>query len=311
MAAAARRPAYCAESLILHRPRASPPGFEALKIIATIEEIRALLARQRGAGKSIGLVPTMGYFHQGHLSLMRRCRERDDVVVVSLFVNPTQFGAGEDYQEYPRDLDRDAAMARAVGADVVFAPSDSEMYPAGDATFVEVTGDLTAGLCGAYRPGHFRGVATVVTKLFNIVRPDRAYFGEKDYQQLLVVRRLAADLRLPLEVIGLPTVRESDGLAMSSRNVRLGPREREAATVLYRALLKARELAEQGTRDAGAILARVRETITQEPLAKLQYAELRDPETLAPVERVERPALLALAAHIGGTRLIDNIIIGG
>ena len=282
-----------------------------MKVIATIEEIRALLARQRGAGKSIGLVPTMGYFHQGHLSLMRRCRERDDVVVVSLFVNPTQFGAGEDYQEYPRDLDRDAAMARAVGADVVFAPSDSEMYPAGDATFVEVTGDLTAGLCGAYRPGHFRGVATVVTKLFNIVQPDRAYFGEKDYQQLLVVRRLAADLRLPLEVIGLPTVREPDGLAMSSRNVRLGPREREAATVLYRALLKARELAEHGTRDAGAILARVRETITQEPLAKLQYAELRDLETLAPVERVERPALLALAAHIGGTRLIDNIIIGG
>ncbi|UCH34479.1 MAG: pantoate--beta-alanine ligase [Armatimonadota bacterium] len=282
-----------------------------MRIITSVAELRELLAQARGAGKSIGLVPTMGYFHEGHLSLMRQCRESDDVVVVSLFVNPTQFGPGEDYEEYPRDPERDAAMAQEVGVDVLFTPSAAEMYPPGDATFVEVTGELTAVLCGARRPGHFRGVATVVTKLFNIVRPNRAYFGEKDYQQLLVVRRLTQDLRLPVEIVAVRTVREPDGLAMSSRNTRLGPKEREAATVLYRSLRAAQELASSGARDAQQILARVREIVAAEPLATLQYAELRDAETLAPVEHIAGRAVLALAAHVGGVRLIDNLIIAG
>jgi len=231
--------------------------------------------------------------------------------VVSLFVNPTQFGAGQDYLEYPRDLERDSRLAQEVGVDVLFAPPESEMYAAGNSTFVEVTGELTNCLCGAYRPGHFRGVATVVTKLFNIVQPDRAYFGEKDYQQLLIVRRLARDLKIPVEIIAVPTAREPDGLAMSSRNTCLAAEERQAATVLYRSLEQARELAASGMSEADDILARVREMIEQQPLVELQYAELRDPETLAPVERVRGPALLALAAYVGGTRLIDNMIIGG
>jgi len=290
---------------------AMPGKSASMMIVRAIKELRALLSAQRSAGKTIGLVPTMGFFHDGHLTLMRRCRERDGVVVVSLFVNRTQFGPGEDYQEYPRDFERDTRMAQAEGVDLLFAPTEHEMYPAGDATFIEVAGDLTARLCGAYRPAHFRGVATVVTKLFSIVEPDRAYFGEKDYQQLLVVRRLVRDLAIPVEIIAVPTVREPDGLAMSSRNSRLGPRERQAATVLYRSLLKAQALVRGGIRDASQIVAQVRDSIAQEPLVRLQYAELADPETLAPVERVAGPALLALAAHVGGIRLIDNIIIGG
>jgi pantoate--beta-alanine ligase len=286
-------------------------GTHPVELIATVRDIGATLAQHRAAGKSIGLVPTMGAFHDGHLALMRRSRERDDMVVVSLFVNPTQFGPAEDYQQYPRDVDRDSCMAADVGVDVLFAPSVDEMYPPGDSTFVEVTGELTARLCGAYRPGHFRGVTTVVAKLFNIVEPDRAYFGEKDYQQLLVVRRMARDLGFPLEVVSVPTVREPDGVAMSSRNAQLGPQERDAATILYRSLCKARELAAAGVRDGEAILRAVREVITREPLVKLQYAEISDPETLAPVERVAGPALLALAAYVGGVRLIDNVIIGG
>jgi len=280
-----------------------------LKVVGGVEEIRSLLCAERRAGRSVGLVPTMGFFHEGHLSLMRCSRELDHVVVVSLFVNPTQFGAGEDYLQYPRDLDRDASMAAGVGVDLLFAPSVPEMYPPGDATFVELTGELTARLCGAYRPGHFRGVATVVTKLFNIVRPDRAYFGEKDYQQLLVVRRLARDLHLGMEIVSVPTVREPDGLAMSSRNTRLAGDERRAAAVLYRSLRAAQEAVGSGVRDIDRILTQVRETIAQEPLVRLQYAELCDPETLAPVEHVNGPTLLALAAHVGGTRLIDNIIL--
>jgi len=252
----------------------------------------------------------MGFFHEGHLTLMRRSRDRDGVVVVSLFVNPTQFGPGEDYEVYPRDFDRDASMAQTERVDLLFAPSVVEMYPPGDATSVEVTGDLTARLCGAYRPGHFRGVTTVVAKLFNIVQPDRAYFGEKDYQQLLVVRRMAQDLRLPVDIIAVPIVREPDGLAMSSRNTRLNAQERQAATVLHRALEKGREVHRNGTRDADAILAQVRSMIAEERSVKVQYAELSDAESLAPIERVEGRAVLALAAYVGGTRLIDNIILG-
>jgi len=280
-----------------------------VELVTTVRDVSATLSQHRAAGKSIGLVPTMGSFHEGHLTLMRRARERDGVVVVSLFVNPTQFGPAEDYAQYPRDLDRDSCMAADVGVDVLFTPSVDEMYAPGDSTFVEVTGELTARLCGAYRPGHFRGVTTVVAKLFNIVQPDRAYFGEKDYQQLLVVRRMARDLGFPLEIVPVPTVREPDGVAMSSRNTRLGPRERTAATALYRSLLKAQELAAAGLRDGEGILSAVRESIAQEPLVKLQYVELVDPDTLAPVERVDGPALLALAAYVGGIRLIDNMIL--
>ena len=282
-----------------------------MELVTTVHDVRATLAEHRAAGKSIGLVPTMGAFHEGHLSLMRRSRERDGVVVVSLFVNPTQFGPGEDYEQYPRDLDRDSCMAADAGVDILFTPSADEMYPPGDSTFVEVTGDLTARLCGAYRPGHFRGVTTVVAKLFNIVQPDRAYFGEKDYQQFLVIRRMARDLGFPLEIVSVPTVREPDGVAMSSRNTRLGPQERQAATALYRSLLKAQALAAAGLRDGEGILSAVRESMAQEPLVKLQYVELADPDTLAPVERLDRAALLALAAHVGGVRLIDNIVLAG
>jgi pantoate--beta-alanine ligase len=281
-----------------------------LNTFGTVEELRSILARQRRASKSVGLVPTMGFFHEGHRALMRRSRERDGIVVVSLFVNPTQFGPGEDYEEYPRDLDRDARMAESVGVDLLFAPTAVEMYPPGDATFVEVTGDLTARLCGSYRPGHFRGVTTVVAKLLDIVQPDRAYFGEKDYQQLLVVRRMVKDLRLPVDIVSVPIVREPDGLAMSSRNTRLSAQDRRAATVLHRALQRAQEMTRSGARDADAILGEVRGLIATEPLVTLQYAELSDPETLAPMDRVEGRALLALAAYVGGIRLIDNVSIG-
>jgi pantoate--beta-alanine ligase len=281
-----------------------------LNTFGTVEELRSILAQQRRASKSVGLVPTMGFFHEGHRALMRRSRERDGIVVVSLFVNPTQFGPGEDYEEYPRDLDRDARMAESVGVDLLFAPTAVEMYPPGDATFVEVTGDLTARLCGSYRPGHFRGVTTVVAKLLDIVQPDRAYFGEKDYQQLLVVRRMVKDLRLPVDIVSVPIVREPDGLAMSSRNTRLSAQDRRAATVLHRALQRAQEMTRSGARDADAILGEVRGLIATEPLVTLQYAELSDPETLAPMDRVEGRALLALAAYVGGIRLIDNVSIG-
>ncbi|HUT74049.1 MAG TPA: pantoate--beta-alanine ligase [Armatimonadota bacterium] len=282
-----------------------------MQMVATVQALRVLLAAPRGAGKTIGLVPTMGSFHDGHLSLMRASRERDDVVVVSLFVNPTQFGPGDDYLEYPRDLERDARMADEAGAHLLFAPPEDEMYPPGDATLVEVTGDLTDRLCGAFRPGHFRGVATVVAKLLGIVQPHRAYFGEKDYQQLMVVRRLVADLHLPVEIVGVATVREPDGLAMSSRNRYLSPPEREAATVLYRSLAQARELVRAGVREAGEVLARARETIVREPLVKLQYLEAADAGSLAPVERICGPTVLALAAYVGNTRLIDNVIVEG
>jgi pantoate--beta-alanine ligase len=240
---------------------------------------------------------------------MRRARAECGYVVVSIFVNPTQFPPGEDFERYPRDLEGDLAKAAQVGVDLIFAPPTSEIYPPGDSTFVEVTGPLVECLCGPHRPGHFRGVATVCAKLFNIVAPDRAYFGEKDYQQLLVIRRMVEDLRLPLEIVPMPTVREPDGLAMSSRNQYLSAEERRAAAVLYRALSAARERARAGERDATALVAAVRQATEAEPLVRLQYVELRDAETLAEIRRLDRPAVLALAAFVGAARLIDNILI--
>jgi pantoate--beta-alanine ligase len=264
-------------------------------------------ARHEMAG-SVGLVPTMGALHEGHLSLVRHARAHDDTVVASIFVNPTQFGPGEDYARYPRDPDRDLALLRDLGTDLVFMPPAEDVYPEGFDTYVQVE-KLTQRLEGTHRPGHFRGVATVVTKLFNVVQPHHAYFGQKDAQQLAVIRRLARDLDLPVEVVGLPTVREPDGLAMSSRNMYLSPEERQAAIVLYRSLEAAQELWRSGVRDAARIRDRMSEVLAAEALARIDYVSVADAETLAELETVDRPALVSLAVRIGETRLIDNVTL--
>jgi len=278
-----------------------------MQTLCTAAQLRTCLAPVRRAGQSIGLVPTMGCFHQGHLALMREARRQEGVVVVSLFVNPTQFGPQDDLARYPRDPEGDARAAAGVGVDVLFTPSEQEMYGPADSTWVTVTGTLVEGLCGPHRPGHFRGVATVVCKLFGLVQPDRAYFGEKDYQQLQVIRHMTADLKLPIEIVPVPTVREADGLAMSSRNAYLDPQERAAAPILYRALQAARQAVEHRERMGRGIVARASEIIAQEPRLKLQYLELVDADTLAPLPRLDRPGVLAVAAYLGTTRLIDNI----
>ncbi|HOQ30401.1 MAG TPA: pantoate--beta-alanine ligase [Armatimonadota bacterium] len=279
-----------------------------MSVTERIEELRSLLAPARREGRSIGFVPTMGYLHAGHLTLMQRAREENDVVVASIFVNPLQFGPKEDYQRYPRDLARDAELAREAGVDFIFAPSVEEMYPQEMLAQVDVA-RITDRLEGAARPGHFRGVATVVAKLFNIVQPDRAYFGQKDYQQLLVIRRMVRDLSYPIEVVAVPTVREEDGLAMSSRNSYLNPQERQAATVLIRALRLGRERIESGERNAQRVRTAMQELIAQEPLARLEYLSIADPETLCEQETITAPAFLSLAVFIGKTRLIDNLLI--
>jgi pantoate--beta-alanine ligase len=276
-----------------------------MRVITTVAEMRR--ARQEMAG-SLGLVPTMGALHEGHLSLVRYARAHDDTVVASIFVNPTQFGPGEDYARYPRDPDRDLALLRDLGTDFVFMPPAEEMYSEGFDTYVQVE-RLTQVLEGAHRSGHFRGVATVVAKLFNIVQPHRAYFGQKDAQQLAVIRRLTRDLDLPVEVVGLPTVREPDGLAMSSRNAYLSPEERKAAVVLYRSLEAAQELWRFGVRDASRIRQRMNEVLAAEPLARIDYVSVADAETLEELETLDRPALVSLAVRIGGTRLIDNVTL--
>ena len=277
-------------------------------ILHTVHETREFIGLARGEGKTIGLVPTMGCFHEGHLSLMRRAREENGFVVVSLFVNPTQFGPSEDFREYPRDLDCDARLAEEVGVDLIFNPSVEEMYPEGYQTCVEV-GKLSEGLCGASRPGHFRGVATVVLKLFNIVQPDRAYFGRKDYQQLKVIERMVRDLNLPVEIVGMPIVREPDGLAMSSRNAYLSPEEREAALALSKSLSYAQGLLGKGIVSGEELRRRVEEFIQRETLARIDYVAVVDPETLDRLAEVKDEAVLALAVRIGGTRLIDNALL--
>ncbi len=274
----------------------------------TIPEIRKYLKEQRGRGHLIGLVPTMGYLHEGHLTLMRRAKEQCQTVVISIFVNPLQFGPQEDFAQYPRDLERDIALAGKVGVDAVFAPEGEEMFPPGFCTYVEVE-RLTDKLCGALRPGHFRGVATIVTKLFNIIQPDYAYFGQKDAQQALVIRRMVADLDMNLELITVPTVRESSGLAMSSRNSFLSEEEKAAATVLYRSLEEARRAVASGERDVEKLRRLVSELIGQERLATLCYAEIYSLPELAPLQTLQGQALLAVSVRIGKTRLIDNIIL--
>jgi pantoate--beta-alanine ligase len=278
--------------------------------IVGIDEMRAWCDDARRRDATVALVPTMGYFHEGHRSLMRAARAANDVVVVSVFVNPLQFGPAEDLDAYPRDLDGDAAIARAEGVDVLFVPSVAEMYPRPPLTNVHVDG-LTRGLCGASRPTHFDGVATVVTKLFSIVGPSRAYLGRKDAQQLAVVRRMTDDLNLPVEVVGCPLVREPDGVAMSSRNAYLSDDERTAAVVLVRALEHAADAVRAGERDAAVLRRTIASEVDAERLATLDYVDVVDGLELSPVDRLEdgRDVLVALAARLGKTRLIDNMTV--
>jgi len=277
-----------------------------MHLFRTSAELRVWRSQQ--ASRSVGFVPTMGYLHEGHLALVRRARAENETVVVSIFVNPLQFGPQEDYDRYPRDLDRDLYLLEREGVDAVFAPSVSEMYPSGFSTAVVVTGPIAERLEGEARPGHFRGVATVVTRLFGLVQPQRAYFGWKDAQQVLVVQRLVQDLALPVDIVPLPTVREADGLAMSSRNVYLSPEERVAASAIPRGLFAALERFRSGERAAAALRELVRRTLTTTPV-RLEYVSVSDLETFQEVEYVERPALLLVAAWIGTTRLIDNVLL--
>jgi pantoate--beta-alanine ligase len=280
-----------------------------MHIVETIKEMQEIAMATRREGQRIAFVPTMGYLHDGHASLMREGRQRGDLLVASIFVNPAQFGVGEDFESYPRDLENDSAIAAAAGVDIIFAPTAREMYPAGYQTWVDVE-RITLPLCGASRPGHFRGVTTVVTKLFNAVLPHVALFGKKDFQQLAVIRRMTSDLNMALEIVGMPIVREADGLAMSSRNAYLSADERQSALCLSRAINRAREQYRQETTEVAALRAGVLSLIGAEPQAVIDYAEFRDGGTLEEVTNAGENTLLALAVNIGKTRLIDNCILG-
>jgi pantoate--beta-alanine ligase len=274
-----------------------------MHVVKTVLEARA--SRQKLKG-TVGFVPTMGYLHEGHLALVRQAKIENSAVIVSIYVNPTQFGPREDLGAYPRDLDRDLELLRKEGTDIVFVPPDDEMYPHEYSSWVDVE-KVTERLEGAFRPGHFRGVATVVAKLFNIVQPTRAYFGQKDAQQVVVIKRMAADLNMNLEVVVVPTVRESDGLAMSSRNMYLSPKERQAATILFKALTLAQRLWRSGDRDTENIRRQMTALIQKEPLAQIDYVSIADAETLEELNSLDRPAVASLAVRIGKTRLIDNM----
>ncbi|MFZ2948010.1 MAG: pantoate--beta-alanine ligase [Desulfuromonadaceae bacterium] len=280
-----------------------------MKIINSIVHMQALAIAPEREGRRIAFVPTMGYLHEGHASLLREGRKRGDVLVLSIFVNPIQFGQNEDLDSYPRNMDRDCQIADACGVDIVFIPTAAEMYPDDFQTGVTVR-DVSLPLCGASRPGHFDGVATVVTKLFNIVRPDVALFGRKDYQQLAVIRRMTADLNMPVEIVGMPIVREADSLAMSSRNAYLSPVERQSALCLSRAVKRARELFAAGERSVAVLAGETRAVIEQEAAAVVDYVEFRDGATLHEVDVADDSTLLALAVKIGRTRLIDNTVLG-
>jgi pantoate--beta-alanine ligase len=273
----------------------------------TVETIAGYRKIRSQLYEPIGFVPTMGYLHEGHLSMVRRAREDNGTVVVSIFVNPTQFGPGEDFKGYPRDTERDLATLEPY-TDIVFLPSSEELYPSEYNSWVDIEG-ITDVLEGARRPGHFRGVATVCTKLFNIVQPTRVYFAQKDAQQLLVIKKMVKELNMPLEIVTCPTVREPDGLAMSSRNTYLNEEQRQAATVLYRALRLAEQLYSGGERDANTLRRRLTEMIEGEPLAEIDYVSVADAETLKELDRIEKKALVSLAVKIGKTRLIDNLVI--
>ncbi len=277
-----------------------------MKVIETIAEMKKIRLK---LVEPVGLVPTMGYLHEGHLSLARQARIENSSVVVSIFVNPTQFGPHEDFKQYPRDPERDLALLEKEKADIVFMPSVAEMYPPQFSSWVEVE-KITGRLEGASRPGHFRGVATVVAKLFNIVQPTRAYFGQKDAQQAVVIKKMVADLNMHLEIVAVPTVREPDGLAMSSRNIYLNPEERQAALVLHNSLCLAQRFYSQGETDAQAIRQQMTALIQKEPLAAIDYVSIADPETLEELDKVNAQALVSLAIKIGKTRLIDNVVVG-
>ena len=274
-----------------------------MQVIETIAELRAL--RQQ-LSDAVGFVPTMGYLHQGHLALVKRARTENSTVVVSIYVNPAQFGLREDFAGYPRELNRDLELLHTEKADVIFIPSDAEMYPPEFSSWIDVE-NVTERLEGPSRPGHFRGVATIVAKLFNLVQPSRAYFGQKDAQQAVVVKRMVADLDMGIEIVVVPTVRESDGLAMSSRNVHLSPEGRRAATVLFKALTLARQLGRGGEKDAEEIRRQITSLIQKEPLARIDYVSIADARTLEELSFIDRPALASLAVTIGKTRLIDNM----
>lgn len=279
-----------------------------MKLYKKINSIQKEIIRLKREGKKIGFVPTMGYLHEGHLSLMRKARKENDIVVISIFVNPTQFGPREDYNRYPRDLNRDLKLAREVGVDIVFYPSVDEMYPSKYRTYVEVE-ELSDLLCGKSRPGHFRGVTTVCAKLFNIIQPDVAYFGQKDAQQAIIIKQMVRDLNFPFKIKVLPIVREKDGLAMSSRNVYLSPQERKDAVILYQSLKIAEQMVKQGIKDARKIKMKVKKMISEKKTARIDYVEIVDMEDLKPVTLINKPVLLALAVWFGKARLIDNTIL--
>jgi pantoate--beta-alanine ligase len=279
-----------------------------VELADSVAALRTRLAPWRRSGKAIGLVPTMGALHAGHVELIRRARAECGCVVVSIFVNPIQFDRNDDFDRYPRPMADDLRVCERQCVDVVFAPRAAEMYPRTQRAFVEVE-KLTDHLCGAFRPGHFRGVATVVTKLFNIVQPERAYFGAKDAQQLAVIRRMVADLNMPLAIVEVPTVREDGGLAMSSRNAQLNPEQRRSATVLYQALAAAREQVAHGEREAAAVKQQALSLLARQPTVRLEYFEVVDSEEMQPVEHIERPVRIAAAVWVGATRLIDNVLV--
>jgi len=279
-----------------------------MKLVKTIEEMRAFRSATRTGGKRLGLVPTMGALHEGHLSLVRAARDKSDVITVSIFVNPTQFGPQEDFAKYPRNLKSDSALLEREHVDVVFAPSVEDMYPAGAVTWVTVEG-MSDRLCGRSRPGHFRGVTTVVSKLFHIIEPDATFFGQKDAAQVAIIRRMVRALNMPVSIEVCPTIRESDGLALSSRNAYLNPEERKSALVLYRSLRRAQELFDRGEHDSAKLVAAGKQEFAKEPSARLDYFEIVDPETLESVSAISKRALIAVAAYVGNTRLIDNIVV--
>jgi pantoate--beta-alanine ligase len=280
-----------------------------MKILKKVKQMQEYVTSAKKAGKKVGLVPTMGALHEGHLSLIRQAKKENDVVVVSIFVNPTQFGPKEDFKKYPRPLAKDTKLAKSAGANVIFNPNAAEMYPAGYQTYVEV-GKITQGLCGASRPGHFRGVATIVNKLFNAVPADKAYFGQKDYQQVQVIKQMVQDLNIAVQVVTCPIIREQDGLAMSSRNQYLSAEERKSAICLYEALNIAKAMIKSRIKDAGKIKKEIRNIIESNLLAKVDYIEIVNTETLEPVKLIKGKVVIALAVYVGKTRLIDNMVAG-
>jgi len=279
-----------------------------MEVVKTVEEVREIVSEWRSQGLTIGLVPTMGFLHEGHQSLIKRSASENDCTVVSVFVNPIQFGPNEDLEAYPRDLNRDMKAVEEAGGDIIFNPDPSEMYPDHFTSFIDTT-ETTELLCGAVRPIHFRGVCTVVGKLFNIVMPDRAYFGQKDAQQLATVKRFVRDLNFPLDIVACPIIREADGLAKSSRNTYLNPEERKAALILSQSLKKGKEAIDNGERDSQKVISIIRENLEKEPLARIDYVEVVDFENIQRIARIEGETLVAIAVYIGKTRLIDNFIV--